>query len=158
MMIGCANILFPYAREVVFGRGDALWLPAGSSCPGQFRGALPGPEATGRERNGPIMATKRSNRAGKAVLLSLASAFTAPAARAVDYRSVAAPAIFSIRLGPGKRLFIIASGTPVERSCRSTNGTGARFGRYHQLIERKAPQQKRTVQVTAERVAVRSAG
>lgn len=105
------------------------------------------------------MATKRSNRAGKAVLLSLALALAAPAARAVDYRSVAAPAIlFDSPSVQGKRLFIIASGTPVELivsldkwyKVRDSTGTIS-------WIERKALSEKRTVQVTAERVAVRSA-
>lgn len=105
------------------------------------------------------MATRRFNNPARAMLLLLALGLAAPAAMAVDFRSVAVPAIlFDSPSVQGKRLFIIASGTPVELivsldkwyKVRDSAGTIS-------WIERKALSEQRTVQVIAERVAVRSA-
>lgn len=104
------------------------------------------------------MGNLRFNIGAKAALLSIAIGLAAPA-HAVDYRSIAAPAIlFDSPSVQGKRLFVIASGTPVELivsldkwfKVRDSAGTIS-------WIERKALSEKRTVLVTAERAAVRSA-
>ncbi|MCB1901308.1 MAG: hypothetical protein KDH16_18590 [Rhodocyclaceae bacterium] len=92
-------------------------------------------------------------------LLAVALACVAPPTHAVDYRSVSTPAIlFDSPSVQGKRLFVIASGTPVElivsldKWCKVRDSAGT-----ISWIERKALTEKRTVQITAERAAIRKA-
>ncbi|MBN8441105.1 MAG: hypothetical protein J0M28_05295 [Thauera sp.] len=78
-------------------------------------------------------------------------------AQAIEYRSVAAPAIlYDAPSEKGKRLFIVAPGTPVEVVVTLDKWIKVRDpGGSITWIERRALAAKRTVQVTAPRAAVR---
>lgn len=95
----------------------------------------------------------------RAGLLAIALGAAATCAQAVDYRSVTSPAIlYDSPSAQGKRLFIIAGGTPVELivaldkwyKVRDSAGTIS-------WIERNALSERRTLQVSVERAVVRSA-
>ncbi|TAH50436.1 MAG: hypothetical protein EYC67_02825 [Betaproteobacteria bacterium] len=78
-------------------------------------------------------------------------------AHAIEYRSVAAPAIlYDVPSDKGKRLFIVSAGTPVEVVVTLDKWIKVRDpGGAITWIERSALATKRTVQVTATRALVR---
>ncbi|THF60696.1 SH3 domain-containing protein [Pseudothauera rhizosphaerae] len=92
------------------------------------------------------------------LLLSAALALAAGAAHAIDYRSVGEPAIlFDSPSAQGKRLFIVATGTPVEVvvvldkwvKVRDAGGGALAWIEARQLAD------KRTLLVSAERATAR---
>ncbi len=93
--------------------------------------------------------------------LCLAAALTATAApaAAIEYRSVSEPAIlFDTPSDQGKRLFIVAPGTPVEVVVVLDRWVKVRdSGGAITWIQSTALAPKRTVMVTAERAVVRAA-
>lgn len=94
----------------------------------------------------------------RARILACAAALLLPlTAAAIDYRSIAEPAIlFDSPSDKGKRLLIIAAGTPVEVvvSLDKWAKVRAASGGIH-WVERSALSDKRTVMVTAARATVR---
>lgn len=90
--------------------------------------------------------------------LALALGLLLPAvAAAIDYRSVAEPAIlFDSPSDKGKRLFIIAAGTPVEVVVSLDKWVKVRdAGGGMHWVERRALSDKRTVMVRSARATVR---
>ncbi|BAL23334.1 SH3 domain-containing protein [Azoarcus sp. KH32C] len=81
----------------------------------------------------------------------------ATAAFAIDYRSVAEPSVlFDAPSDKGKRLFIIAAGTPVEVIVSLDKWVKVRdAGGSINWIERRALSDKRTVMVTSQKGTVR---
>ncbi len=92
-------------------------------------------------------------RLGLALLLACA----APSALAIEFRSVAEPAIlYDVPSDKGKRLYIIAPGTPVEVVVTLDKWIKVREpGTAIAWIERRALAARRTVQVTAARTTIR---
>ncbi|NMG33574.1 hypothetical protein GRF61_03820 [Azoarcus sp. TTM-91] len=89
--------------------------------------------------------------------LGLALACASPLAQAIEFRSVAAPAIlYDSPSNQGKRLFIVAPGTPVEVVVALDKWVKVRdpAGAIN-WIERGALSDKRTLMVTAPRTLVR---
>ncbi len=95
----------------------------------------------------------------KAFALALAPALIglAGVAHAIEYRSVAEPALlYDAPSDKGKRLFIVTAGTPVEIVVTLDKWVKVREpGGSLTWIERRALADKRTVMITADRVAVR---
>ncbi|NMF90143.1 SH3 domain-containing protein [Aromatoleum petrolei] len=91
--------------------------------------------------------------------IALAAALAVPAAavHAIEYRSVAEPAImYDSPSDKGKRLFIIAAGTPLEVVVSLDKWAKVRdAGGSINWIERRALSEKRTVMVTSARAVVR---
>ena len=92
-----------------------------------------------------------------ATALAVALALPAALAHAIDYRSVAEPAIlFDSPSDKGKRLFIVAPGTPVEVVVSLDKWVKVRdAGGSINWIERRLLSDKRTVMVTSARAVVR---
>ena len=92
-------------------------------------------------------------------LLCLAAALAAPAgfAHAIEFRSVGEPAVlFDAPSEKGKRLYIVAPGTPVEVVVTLDKWVKVRdAGGALTWIERRALSDKRTVMVSTSRAAVR---
>lgn len=84
-------------------------------------------------------------------------AVTATAALAIEYRSVSAPSIlYDTPSDKGKRLYIVAAGTPVEVVVTLDKWVKVRdAGGTLSWIESGALSDKRTLQVTATRAVVR---
>lgn len=94
----------------------------------------------------------------KLPVLALAAALTLPAAaQAIEYRSVSEPAIlFDSPSEKGKRLFIVAPGTPLEVVVNLDKWVKVRDAAGSiNWIERRALSDKKTVMVTSPRAAVR---
>ncbi|AYH42799.1 SH3 domain-containing protein [Azoarcus sp. DN11] len=92
-----------------------------------------------------------------AVVLAAALALPAAGAHAIDYRSVSEPAIlFDSPSEKGKRLFIVAAGTPLEVVVSLDKWAKVRdAGGSINWIERRLLSDKRTVMVTSARGVVR---
>lgn len=92
-------------------------------------------------------------------LFGIALALVSSAAMAIDYRSVARPGILFDAPSHGARpLFIVAPGTPVEVVVSSGDWVRVRdYTGGMNWMESSALSSQRTVIVTAERAAVRSA-
>lgn len=91
------------------------------------------------------------------ILACTAALLLPAAASAIDYRSIAEPAIlFDSPSDKGKRLLIIAAGTPVEVVVSLDKWVKVRgaAGGIH-WVERRALSDKRTVMVSAVRATVR---
>lgn len=93
----------------------------------------------------------------RAIALATALAVPAALAQAIDYRSVAEPAIlFDSPSDKGKRLFIVAPGTPVEVVVSLDKWAKVRdAGGSINWIERRVLSDKRTVMVTSARAIVK---
>lgn len=93
----------------------------------------------------------------RAIALATALAVPAALAQAIDYRSVAEPAIlFDSPSDKGKRLFIVAPGTPVEVVVSLDKWAKVRdAGGSINWIERRVLSDKRTVMVTSPRAIVK---
>lgn len=93
----------------------------------------------------------------RAIALAAALALPAALAQAIDYRSVAEPAIlFDSPSDKGKRLFIVAPGTPVEVVVNLDKWAKVRdAGGSINWIERRVLSDKRTVMVTSGRAIVK---
>lgn len=91
------------------------------------------------------------------IALAAALALPAAAVHAIEYRSVAEPAIlYDSPSDKGKRLFIVATGTPLEVVVSLDKWAKVRdAGGSINWIERRALSEKRTVMVTSARAAVR---
>lgn len=92
-----------------------------------------------------------------AVLAALAGALAAPAAQAIEYRSIATPAIlYDSPSDKGRKVGIAAPGTPVEvivaleRWIKVRDPSGA-----INWVERRQVADKHTVMVTAARASIR---
>lgn len=94
-----------------------------------------------------------ARRVALAAALALSSAF----AHAIEFRSVKEPAIlFDAPSDKGKRLFIVAPGTPVEVVVSLDKWVKVREpGGAISWIERRALAEQRTVMVTVPRAVVR---
>lgn len=91
-------------------------------------------------------------------ILALLAALALPvSAYAIEFRSIAEPAVlFDSPSDKGKRLFIIAAGTPVEIVVSLDKWVKVRdAGGSINWVERAALSDKRTVLVTAARASVR---
>lgn len=93
----------------------------------------------------------------RAIALATALAVPAALAQAIDFRSVAEPAIlFDSPSDKGKRLFIVAPGTPVEVVVSLDKWAKVRdAGGSINWIERRVLSDKRTVMVTSARAIVK---
>jgi SH3-like domain-containing protein len=93
----------------------------------------------------------------RSVVLGVALALPTAFAHAIEYRSVNAPAIlFDAPSEKGKRLFIVAPGTPVEVVVTLDKWVKVRdAGGALAWIESRALADQRTVMVTAARATVR---
>lgn len=93
----------------------------------------------------------------RSVALAAALALPAALAQAIEYRSVTEPAIlFDSPSDKGKRLFIVAPGTPVEVVVTLDKWVKVRDpGGAISWIERRALADQRTVMVTAARATAR---
>lgn len=92
-----------------------------------------------------------------AVVALIGGLAASAAAHAIEYRSVAAPAVlYDAPSDKGKRLYIVSPGTPVEVVVTLEKWIKVRDpGGAITWIERGALAAKRTVQVTATRALVR---
>lgn len=93
----------------------------------------------------------------RTIVLTVALAVPAGFAHAIDYKSVGEPSIlYDSPSEKGKRLFIVAPGTPVEVVVSLDKWAKVRdAGGAINWIERRALSDKRTVMVTGARAAVR---